>query len=38
VINPVPYLPLGETSGGLLPPQPYVIVSGQEAHAVPTVG
>ncbi|MEV6490042.1 polysaccharide deacetylase family protein [Actinoplanes sp. NPDC051633] len=26
VINPVPYLPLGATSGGLLPPRPYVIV------------
>ena len=26
VINPVPYLPLGATSGGRLPPQPYVIV------------
>jgi peptidoglycan/xylan/chitin deacetylase (PgdA/CDA1 family) len=26
VINPVPYLPLGSSSGGQLPPQPYVIV------------
>jgi peptidoglycan/xylan/chitin deacetylase (PgdA/CDA1 family) len=26
VINPVPYLPLGPTSGGQLPPRPYVIV------------
>jgi peptidoglycan/xylan/chitin deacetylase (PgdA/CDA1 family) len=26
VINPVPYLPLGPTSGDILPPQPYVIV------------
>jgi peptidoglycan/xylan/chitin deacetylase (PgdA/CDA1 family) len=26
VINPVPYLPLGSTSGNQLPPQPYVIV------------
>jgi peptidoglycan/xylan/chitin deacetylase (PgdA/CDA1 family) len=26
VINPVPYLPLGATSGDVLPPQPYVIV------------
>jgi peptidoglycan/xylan/chitin deacetylase (PgdA/CDA1 family) len=26
VINPVPYLPLSSTSGGQLPPQPYVIV------------
>jgi peptidoglycan/xylan/chitin deacetylase (PgdA/CDA1 family) len=26
VINPVPYLPLGPTSGGQLPPKPYVIV------------
>ena len=26
VINPVPYLPLSSTSGGLLPPEPYVIV------------
>jgi hypothetical protein len=26
VVNPVPYLPLGPTSGDLLPPQPYVIV------------
>jgi peptidoglycan/xylan/chitin deacetylase (PgdA/CDA1 family) len=26
VINPVPYLPLGTTSGDVLPPTPYVIV------------
>lgn len=26
VINPVPYLPLGPTSGGQLPPRPYVII------------
>jgi len=26
VINPVPYLPLGPTSGGQLPPAPYVII------------
>jgi peptidoglycan/xylan/chitin deacetylase (PgdA/CDA1 family) len=26
VINPVPYLPLGATSGGMLPPKPYVIL------------
>jgi peptidoglycan/xylan/chitin deacetylase (PgdA/CDA1 family) len=26
VINPVPYLPLSDTSGGHLPPDPYVIV------------
>jgi len=26
VINPVPYLPLSATSGGQLPPEPYVIV------------
>lgn len=26
VINPVPYLPLGATSGDILPPRPYVIV------------
>jgi peptidoglycan/xylan/chitin deacetylase (PgdA/CDA1 family) len=26
VINPVPYLPLGPTSGGQLPPEPYVII------------
>ena len=26
VINPVPYLPLGETSRGQLPPRPYVII------------
>lgn len=26
VINPVPYLPLSETSRGQLPPQPYVVV------------
>jgi len=26
VINPVPYLPLGETSRGQLPPPPYVII------------
>lgn len=26
VINPVPYLPLGPTSGGNLPPEPYVII------------
>jgi peptidoglycan/xylan/chitin deacetylase (PgdA/CDA1 family) len=26
VINPVPYLPLGDTSHGTLPPAPYVIV------------
>jgi peptidoglycan/xylan/chitin deacetylase (PgdA/CDA1 family) len=26
VINPVPYLPLGSSSGGQLPPPPYVIV------------
>jgi peptidoglycan/xylan/chitin deacetylase (PgdA/CDA1 family) len=26
VIDPVPYLPLGPTSGGQLPPEPYVIV------------
>ena len=26
VINPVPYLPLSSTSGGQLPPSPYVIV------------
>ncbi len=26
VVNPVPYLPLGETSRGTLPPAPYVVV------------
>jgi peptidoglycan/xylan/chitin deacetylase (PgdA/CDA1 family) len=26
VVNPVPYWPLGPISGGLLPPEPYVIV------------
>jgi hypothetical protein len=26
VINPVPYLPLGEYSRGQLPPRPYVII------------